>query len=212
MNSTPADDPAPWSDGRARLYQAAIEAFATRGFHATTTRDIAAAAGMSPAALYAHHRTKEELLYVIAVLGHQESLGLVRRAIASHEHPVDQLRALAHSFAEFHAVSHTTARVLNYELAALEPDHRAEVDDLRHHIDHETRALVVRGVSMGAFTTPNPTMAATAILSLGVDLARWFSEGHHWTPRQIADFYADAALRIVGADQAAPPRPDQIKK
>lgn len=212
MNSTSADDPAPWSQGRARLYQAAIEAFATRGFHATTTRDIAAAAGMSPAALYAHHRTKEELLWVIAVRGHQESLGLVRRAIASHNDPVEQLRALAHSFAEFHAVSHTTARVLNYELAALEPEHRAEVADLRRHIDHETRALVVRGVELGAFTTPNPTMATAAILSLGVDLARWFSEGHHWTPLQLADFYADASLRIVGVNQAAPWRPDQSTK
>ena len=199
MNSTPPHDPAPWSDGRSRLYQAAIEAFANRGFHATTTRDIAAAAGMSPAALYAHHRTKEELLYVIAVRGHEASLALVRKAIASHDDPVSQLRALAHSFAEFHATSHTTARVLNYELAALEPAHRGEVDDLRRHIDHETRALVQRGVREGVFTTPNSTMAATAILSLGVDLARWFNEGHHWTPIQIADFYADAALRIVGA-------------
>lgn len=199
MNSTSTQDPAPWSEGRARLYQAAIEAFADRGFHATTTRDIAAAAGMSPAALYAHHRTKEELLYVIAVRGHEASLALVREAIATHDDPVSQLRQLAHSFTEFHATSHTTARVLNYELAALEPGHRAEVDDLRRHIDHETRALVLRGVTAGVFTTPNPAMAAATILSLGVDLARWFSEGHHWTPAQLADFYADAALRIVGA-------------
>lgn len=199
MNSTPPDDPSPRSDGRFRLYEAAIEAFATQGFHATTTRDIAAAAGMSPAALYAHHRTKEELLYVIAVRGHEASLALVRRAIASHDDPVAQLRQLAHSFAEFHATSHTTARVLNYELAALEPEHRAEVDHLRRQIDHETRALVQRGVDAGVFTTSNPTMATTAIVSLGVDVARWFNEGHHWTAEQVADFYADVSLRIVGA-------------
>jgi len=199
MNSTPTPDVAAWSEGRSRLYEAAIEAFATRGFHATTTRDIAAAAGMSPAALYAHHRTKEELLYVIAMRGHETSLALVRQAIASHDDPVEALRELAHSFAEFHATSHTTARVLNYELAALAPAHRADVDELRHHIDHETRALVQRGVREGAFATPNATMAATAIISLGVDVARWFSEGHHWTAQQVADFYADAALRIVGA-------------
>jgi AcrR family transcriptional regulator len=36
---------------RARLVEAAIAAFAEKGFHGTTTRDIAAAAGMSPAAL-----------------------------------------------------------------------------------------------------------------------------------------------------------------
>lgn len=195
MTATPS---APWSAGRQRLYEAAIESFANRGFHGTSTRDIASAAGMSPAALYAHHRTKEELLWVIAVRGHEDSLALVRAAIASSPDPVSQLRTLAHSFAEFHARSHTTARVLNYELAALEPEHRAEVDELRRQIDHETRALLQRGVDAGVFHTPSPTMAATAIVSLGVDVSRWFSEGHRWTAEQIADFYADAALRIAG--------------
>lgn len=192
MSTTP-------ESGRERLYEAAIVAFSERGFHATTTRDIASAAGMSAAALYAHHRTKEELLWVIAIRGHQESLSIVQRAIASSTDPTEQLRTLAHSFAEFHAREHTTARVLNYELAALEPEHRVEVDRLRHQIDHETRALVERGVASGAFHTPSATMAATAIVSLGVDVSRWFGEGHRWSPDQIADFYADIALRIVGA-------------
>ncbi|WP_342215837.1 TetR family transcriptional regulator [Nocardia cyriacigeorgica] len=44
---------------RARLLEAAAAAFADKGFNATTTRDIAAAAGMSPAAVYVHHRSKE---------------------------------------------------------------------------------------------------------------------------------------------------------
>lgn len=201
MNSTPPQDSAGWSEGRSRLYQAAIEAFAHRGFHGTTTRDIAAAAGMSPAALYAHHRTKEELLWVISVRGHEESLALVTRALATSEDPVEQLRTFAHLFAEFHARSHTTARVLNYELAALEPEHRAEVDRLRHQIDHQTRALVQRGVDAGVFHTANATMATTAIISLGLDVSRWYSEGHHWTPEQVADFYADATLRIVGVGE-----------
>lgn len=198
MRTTSAPDPLPWSDGRSRLYAAAVEAFAQKGFHATTTRDIAAAAGMSPAALYAHHRTKEELLWVIAVRGHEASYALVRSAISSSEDPVIQLRTFAQSFADFHAREHTTARVLNYELSALEPTHRAEVEELRHQINRDTRDLVQRGVQSGVFNTPNATMAATAIISLGVDVSRWFSEGHHWTPDQVADFYADAALRIVG--------------
>ena len=46
---------------RARLVEAAIAAFAEKGFHGTTTRDIAAAAGMTPAALYVHHRSSEDL-------------------------------------------------------------------------------------------------------------------------------------------------------
>ena len=57
----------PVVDARTRLARAAVDAFATKGFHGTTTRDISIAAGMSPAALYVHHRSKEELLFLIAI-------------------------------------------------------------------------------------------------------------------------------------------------
>ena len=64
----------PWvevtPDAARRLLVAAVEAFAERGYHATTTRDIAGRAGMSPAALYIHYKTKEELLHRISRIGH----------------------------------------------------------------------------------------------------------------------------------------------
>src|SRR4051794_6434574 len=54
-----------------RLLMGAVDAFAERGYHATTTRDIASRAGMSPAALYVHYRSKEELLFQLIRIGHQ---------------------------------------------------------------------------------------------------------------------------------------------
>jgi AcrR family transcriptional regulator len=77
---------------RARLLAAAVSAFAERGYHATTTRDIAAAAGMSPAALYVHHASKEELLYEIARRGHEEVLAALASCSAEGD-PAGQLRA-----------------------------------------------------------------------------------------------------------------------
>src|SRR5690349_5718396 len=84
---------------RARLADAAVQAFAERGFHATTTRDIAAAAGMSPAALYVHHKSKEELLFLISHEGHEKTLALVRAAASSTSDPVGAVRRLMRDFA-----------------------------------------------------------------------------------------------------------------
>jgi AcrR family transcriptional regulator len=83
---------------RDRLIAAAIEAFAAKGFHGTSTRDIAAAAGMSPAALYVHYRSKEELLYLICRLGHERTLRLVRDSVATSEDPVERLLAVVRVF------------------------------------------------------------------------------------------------------------------
>ncbi|MEX0428097.1 TetR/AcrR family transcriptional regulator [Nocardioides sp. DS6] len=184
---------------RSRLREAAVAAFAERGFHGTTTRDIATTAGMSPAALYVHHRSKEELLHELSLQGHEATLRLVRDAIARHDSPTEQLRALVHDFAVHHARGHTHARVVNYELAALSPEHLAEILALRHEIDRLVRGVVEAGAAAGDFDVPCPRMAATALLSLGIDIARWYDDGGRWSPEDVADGYADMALRIVGA-------------
>ncbi len=187
---------------RARLLEAAVAAFAEKGFHGTTTRDIAAAAGMSPAAMYVHHRSKEELLHLISREGHQAALDVVRTARAGTDDLVAQLTDVARAFALFHVHHHTVARVLNYELAALSEEHRAEIDELRTGIDRELRALVGEGVAAGVFDVPDPALAATALASMGIDIARWYREDGEWTPTQIGDYYADLALRVAGATSA----------
>ena len=166
----------------------------------TTTRDIAGAAGMSPAAVYVHHKSKEELLFLISHEGHQQALDTVREARATTPDPLAQVAAVGRAFAEFHAHHHTVARILNYELAALSDEHRAAIDELRTGIDRELRDLVREGVAAGVFDTPDPALAATALASLGIDIARWYREDGEWTPDQIGDYYSDLALRLVGAD------------
>jgi AcrR family transcriptional regulator len=192
-----SEDPEPST--RERLASAAVAAFADVGFHGTTTRDIAATAGMSPAALYVHHKSKEELLYLLSRAGHDVTLQIIRESVTLDATPTEQLRTFARRFSTHHAVRHTEARVVNYELAALAPEHHAEIMAMRHEMDELIRDLVQRGVDAGEFDTPTPRLTAAAILSLGVDVARWYREGGYWTPDEIGDGYAALALRMVGA-------------
>jgi AcrR family transcriptional regulator len=184
---------------RARLLDAAVQAFAAKGFHGTTTRDIAAGAGMSPAAVYVHHRSKEELLYVISREGHQRTLDLVREAAASADSPRSRLAAVAREFGRHHAEGHTWARIVNYELDALSPDHLEEIRTLRIGIEQEVRTTIEAGVASGDFDVVDPGMATTAVLSLGIDIARWYREDGRWTPDDVGEHMAVLALRIVGA-------------
>ncbi len=71
--------------------------------------------------------------------------------------------------------------------------------EIRHQIDQEIRQVIEAGVAAGAFDTSDPRMATVALLSLGIDIARWYTDEGGWTPEDIADQYADLALRIVGA-------------
>lgn len=188
----------PEPDSRTRLARAAVDAFGARGFHGTTTRDISTAAGMSPAAMYVHHRSKEELLFELAWVGHERVLSLVRESVARSSDPVTQLGDLVEDFARDHALSHTGARVINYELAALSDDHLAQIRAIRHDIDTVLRDVVSRGVAAGVFSTPDPQMTSLAILSLGIDVARWYRDEGRWSPDEVAAHYRLLALRMVG--------------
>ena len=188
----------PASDARTRLARAALDAFASKGFHGTTTRDISTAAGMSPAALYVHHRSKEDLLFEVSRAGHERTLALVQASVARSDAPVEQLAAFVGDFVRDHAVVHTGARVINYELAALSEEHLAVVAAIRRDIDGVLRSVVERGVATGVFTTPDPHMTTLAILSLGIDVARWYRDEGRWSPDEVAEHYRLLALRMVG--------------
>jgi AcrR family transcriptional regulator len=199
---TAGDELPPWAevtpDAARRLLIAAVEAFAERGYHATTTRDIASRAGMSPAALYIHYKTKEELLHRISRIGHEKALDILRTAAGREGSPAERLADAVSSFVRWHAGGRTTARVVQYELDSLGADARAEIIALRRQVDTEVRTIIEDGVAAGDFDVPDVPGTTLAILSLCIDVARWFNVNGPRTPDMVGDLYADLVLRMVG--------------
>ncbi|MEW2221903.1 TetR/AcrR family transcriptional regulator [Streptomyces sp. NPDC006990] len=185
-------------DAARRLLLGAVEAFAERGFHATTTRDIAGRAGMSPAALYIHYKTKEELLFHISRVGHERSVAVLEEAVASVPDCAERLARAVRAFVRWHAEHHTTARVVQYELAALGEEHYARIVLLRRRSEEILRAVLEEGVAAGEFDIPDLRGTALAVMSLCIDVARWFSPEGRRTPDEIGALYADLALRMAG--------------
>ncbi|WP_416874108.1 TetR/AcrR family transcriptional regulator [Kitasatospora sp. SC0581] len=206
MTSTPLADlwpTLPGADARPeaayRLLQAAVESFAERGFHATTTRDIATAAGMSPAALYIHYQSKAALLAEISRAGHAATLTLVRGAVAGGGGPAERMRELVEQFAAWHARARMVGRVVNYELHALPEDAYAVVAALRLDIEREVSALIEAGVAAGEFQVAEVRTAARAVTSLGIDVSRWYTDNSSEAPEELGRRYGELVLRMLGA-------------
>jgi AcrR family transcriptional regulator len=201
--SVPEDGAADlWRDGTPEAVRAllvsAVLCFSSKGFHATTTRDITAAVGLSPGALYVHFPSKEDVLFEIVRTGHERALEAMLSQPDEGD-PVDYVRGLVASHVAWHARYHTVARVCQYELAALAPGHHAEVLDLRHRFSDLLRSAVTGGARTGAFDVPDVNRAVRAVLSLGIDLVRWYRLDGSDSPEALGDFYAGLALRMIGA-------------
>ncbi|MDR7300866.1 TetR/AcrR family transcriptional regulator [Haloactinomyces albus] len=193
------ESPALWQDVFGEVAQglltSAVRCFATRGFHATTTRDITSAVGLSPAALYVHFSSKEHILFEITRAGHNSSLAALEEA--EGEDATSYLRALVARFVVWHARHHVAGRVSQYELSALTPEHYKEVLELRRQSTMIFRKAVTRGIEEGSFTVVDVHRVVRAMLSLGVDLVRWYRIDDTDSPEQLGEFYADLALSMT---------------
>lgn len=182
---------------RERLVSAAIEAFAEKGFAGTTTRDIASRAGMSPAAVYVHHRSKEELLFEISTTGHQAALDVIRRAAESHDEPIARVHAMVGEFSRWHAVFSRNGRIVQYEFSSLSPEHRAEIASYRRQIEAYMQDALTDGVGEGIMHVDDIKGTALALLSLSIDLVRWYQPGGPLTPDDMASLHSRLAIRMI---------------
>jgi AcrR family transcriptional regulator len=86
-------------DTRARIERAALDLFVARGVDAATTRDIAAAAGVSEGAIYRHYDSKDELASAIFLAIHTRLASLVREAAANGRDLEAQTAAIVDAYA-----------------------------------------------------------------------------------------------------------------
>ena len=181
-----------------KLLTSAVRCFAANGFHATTTRDISTGAGLSPAALYVHFPSKEQLLFEIVRAGHEDALAAIRDpAIDDLPDVTARLRALVSRFVAWHARHHVVGRVCQYELSALTPEHYDHIRKIRRKFNEAFHDTIAAGVAEGAFAPVDVDRVVRAVLSLGIDVVRWYRPDGPDSPEWLGDFYAELALKMV---------------
>ncbi len=185
------------TDTAVRIMLAAADAFAQRGFHATTTRDIASRAGLSPAGVYVHFASKEVLLFELSRRGHARARDLLVAAADQAGTPTEALRAIVGGFSRWHAEHYELGRIVQFEFRHLSPEHREAVLGLRKEIDGVVAGVLRAGVATGEFEVDDVSVTALALLSMAIDVARWYTPDVRRTPADIETSYGDLAVRLV---------------
>ena len=187
------------TDTAVRIMLAAADAFAERGFHATTTRDIASRAGLSPAGVYVHFASKEVLLFELSRRGHARARDLLVAAADAAPNPTEALRAIIGGFSRWHAEHYELGRIVQFEFRHLSPEHREAVLGLRKDIDAVVAGVLRDGLASGEFEVDDVPVTALALLSMAIDVARWYAPDVRRTPAAIETSYGDLAVRLVRA-------------
>lgn len=131
-----------YDDQRDEILRSAAALFARQGYTATSMNEVAAACGVSKAALYHYVRDKHELLFQIAA-GHvarlEQVIGEVRddpalAAARGVEGAEARLRALIQRFVREYGSAQDEHRVLTEDVRFLDEAERAQVLDAQRRV------------------------------------------------------------------------------
>lgn len=174
----------PRSDNRlAAVLDAAARLFASRGYSATSMRDIAEACQMLPGSLYYHFAAKEDLLVAVYERGVEDLRARVRSAMAKEQAPWARLEAACAAHLETVLRASDYAQVLIRVVPEDIPAVAARLAHLRDAYEREFAELIE------ALPLPPEAERKTMRLMLlgALNWARfWFHPGGRETPRSLA--------------------------
>ncbi|MBR1125690.1 TetR family transcriptional regulator [Bradyrhizobium lablabi] len=183
-----------------RILLAAVDSFSKTGFHAASTRDIARKAKLSPAAVYVHFHSKEELLYTVVTLMSEWVFDQVSAAARERGRPAERLRRVVQVHVASHAAMRTAMFVSNFEFHSLNAAQRKKILRYRDAIEKLFEDCIRAGCEDGSFHAADIGITKVAVVSLCVSVLNWFSPGGRLSPEQVGDYYADLVLSMLRAD------------
>ena len=182
----------------AKLIAAAVEVVSARGYHGTSVRDIAAAAGTSPGILYHYFGTKEGLLATLLDRGLDLLVAATENALdLAGDDPADRLRAIVGAHVRVHLESQRESFLGNSELRALEPGSLRGVVAKRDVQQRIFERVVRDGVRRGAFAAPEPEDAARFVTTACTAVAAWYRSDGPLSPDEVIRRYQEIALDAV---------------
>jgi TetR/AcrR family transcriptional regulator, cholesterol catabolism regulator len=83
---------------RGQMVKGAVSLFKKKGFHRTTTREIAKASGFSIGTLYEYIQTKEDVLYLVCDSIYDQVSNHLEQSIETNQPTIESLKSLIRNF------------------------------------------------------------------------------------------------------------------
>lgn len=184
-----------------RLLLAGVDSFWKSGFHASSTREIAKRAKLSPAAVYVHFACKEDLLFTIIMAVAERLRDQLRELAGQGGSPTELLKRLVHAYVAFPARTYKASLVANREFNSLTPAQRKQIVKIRDELEAIVGDCLMAGKRSGEFKFENLSMTRMAVVSLCRSTLQWYSPRGKCAPEEIGDFYVDLILGMVGSSR-----------
>jgi TetR/AcrR family transcriptional regulator len=189
-----------YDDQLDQILQQAAALFAAQGYAATSMNQVAAACGVTKAALYHYVRDKHELLARVAEAHVLRLQAVVEDVLALKLSPEPRLRLLIEHFVQEYASARNEHRVLTEDVNLLADEARARVLGIQREVvkAFADSLAELRPALRGAELHKPLTMLLFGMINW---LFTWFRPGEPLSYAQMAPLVADLFLGGIGAVQ-----------
>ncbi|MFC5830361.1 TetR/AcrR family transcriptional regulator [Nonomuraea insulae] len=188
------------SNSRDAVYAAALEAFAEKGFHGASMRDIARRAGVVLSNLYHYADSKSDLLVELLKKANYDHLSATEWALTGADaSPRHRLEAAVKAYVGYIVDHPMEALIAHSELRYLGDDDRKRLVMARDRVEALFDGIIEDGVRAGTFTTSHSRGVTRAVLTMCAGIAQWYRQDGRLSREDIAGEYADYALALVGS-------------
>lgn len=180
---------------RERIRLEAAVLFSEQGFNGTSMAELASAVGITKSSLYHHFPSKQALLSEIIELTVNRVTPLVQEVADMDLSAADRLRRAL--------VLHTVEAIRDQHAIAcfIEEGRYLAADFMATHVANRDayeqvfRRLFEEGIESGEFIDQDVGIAVKAVLGMCNSVVRWYRPAGAYTPDEIADEFADFAVR-----------------
>ncbi|MFP4502836.1 MAG: TetR/AcrR family transcriptional regulator [Candidatus Hydrogenedentota bacterium] len=198
---------------RRELVDAAVGLFVRQGFHKTTTREIAAAAGWSVGALYEYIKAKEDILYLVCDAIHTDMEAALRERIAHADTGRATLEGAIAEYVRTCDRMQDAILLIYRETSALAPKSRRYVLENEARITAIFTEILQRGIDDGTLRMRDgkASSARPCATSKTIHCARSAPQRHPHG-RMTCGAGQAGAIRIWGKSEVCPANSQTVPK
>jgi TetR/AcrR family transcriptional regulator, cholesterol catabolism regulator len=191
----------PGSDGNraGELRRVASDLFFSKGYEATTTREIAGVLGIKSASIYYHYENKEEILFDVIRSTMTRLTDGLRAMLERESDPASQLAGLVANHVTMHALWPRETTLGDTELRSLTGERREEIVALRDRYEQLVVQVIENGRRAKVFDVLDPKLTAYAVIAQSSNVGNWYRAGGRVSLEDVVYVYANLALRLAKA-------------
>ena len=199
----PVDTEKHWEAGRrvkiARIRDVATREFCNHGYAASSLQEIANEAEIHKATLYHYFESKEHLLAHILDHAHDQVLGIIEGVRTSDLGAVERLRQFLVNQLCWYLENIELARVTFHEWTNVGDQLIEAQTERRRIVDRYLRSLIKAAQETHSTTNDRDIGLAANYITGAMNAApAWYARNGDLSPKEIADLYADMALKALG--------------